>query len=80
MINCPTLMSLWQAILVIPTSIVVGERGFWKQIWIKSERRSRPNLDTLDVLMRVSLNGFGVKFMDWNSIFELSLQEVELDD
>ena len=50
-------------------------------------------LDTLDALMRVSLNGFGVEFMDWNGIFDswktaprtnkrraLLPQEVELDD
>ena len=92
MINWPTLMSQRQTILVIPTSIVVCERGFLKQNWIKSERRTRLNLDTLDALMRVSLNGFRVEFMDCNGIFEyrktatrtnmrraLSLQEVELD-
>jgi len=92
MINWPTMMSLWQAILVIPTSTVVCERGFSKQNWVKSERRTRLNLDTLDALMRVSLNGLGVEFMDWDSIFEswkigtrtnkrraLSLEEVELD-
>ena len=91
-INWPTLMSLWQAILVIPTSTVVCERGFSKQNWVKSERRTCLNLDTLDALMRVSLNSLGVEFMDWNGIFDtwktatvtnkrraLSLQEVELD-
>ena len=79
-------------ILVIPTSTIVCERGFSKQNWVKSERRTRLNLDTLDALMRVSLNGFGAEFMDWHCIFEfwktpiiinirraLSLQEVELD-
>ena len=79
-------------ILVIPTSTIVCERGFSKQNWVKSERRTRLNLDTLDALMRVSPNGFGAEFMDWNCIFEswktptrinirraLSLQEVELD-
>ena len=59
MINWPTLMSLWQAILVIPTSTYVCERD-----WVRSERRTRLNLDTLDALMRVSLNGFGIEFMD----------------
>jgi hypothetical protein len=37
---------------------------------IHIENRTRLNLDTLDVLMRVSLDGFGVEFMDWNGIFE----------
>ena len=92
MINWPTLMSLWQAKLVISTSTDVCEHCFLKHNWFKSERRTRLNLDTLDALMRVSLNGFGVEFMDWNGIFEswktttrtnkqraFSLQEVELD-
>ncbi|KAG0593808.1 hypothetical protein M758_UG021100 [Ceratodon purpureus] len=91
-INWPTLMLLWQAILVIPTSIAVCERGFSKQNWVKSERRTCLNLDILDALTTVSLNSLGVEFMDWNGIFDtwktatktnkrraLSLQEVELD-
>ena len=69
-INWPPLMSLWQAILVIPTSTVVCECGFSKQNWVKSERRTRLNLDTLDTLMRVDLNGFVVEFMNWIGIFE----------
>ena len=69
-IDWPTLMSLWQAILVIPTNTVVCERDFSKQNWVKSERRTRLNLDTPDALIRVSLNGFRVEFMDWNCIFE----------
>ena len=71
MINQPILMSLWQGILVIPTGIVVCERGFLKQNWVKSEKRTRLNLDTLDASMRVSLNGFGVEFMNWNGILNL---------
>jgi hypothetical protein len=91
MINWPTLMSLWQAILVIPNSIVVCERGFSKQYWGKRKRRTTLNLDTLDVLTRVSLNGVEVEFMDWNGNLEswktatrtnkrraMSLQEVEI--
>ena len=63
-----------------------------KQHWVKSKRRTRLNLDTLDALMKVSLKGFVVEFIDWNGIFEswrtatstnkhrtLSLQEVEFD-
>ena len=59
----------------------------------KISARTCLNLDTLDALMRVSLNSLGVDFMDWNGIFDtwkiatttnkrraLSLQEVELDD
>ena len=62
-------MSLWQAILVIPTSTVVCKRGFSKQTWVKSEKRTCLNLDTLDALVRVSLNILGVEFMDWKGIF-----------
>ena len=85
-------MSLLQAILVIPTSTVVCKRGFSKQNWIKSERKTCLNIDTLDALMRVSLNSLEVEFMDWNGIFDTwktatviskrrasVLQEVELD-
>ena len=68
-INWPTLMSLWQAILVNPTSTDVCESGFSKQNWVKSEKRTCLNLDTLEALMRVSLNSLGVEFMDWNGIF-----------
>jgi hypothetical protein len=77
---------------VSSTSTDVCERGFSKQNWVKSERKTCLNLDTLDALMRVSLNSLGVEFMDWNGIFDswktatitnkhraLSLQEVELD-
>ena len=35
-IDRPTLMSLWQAMLVIPTSTVVCEHGISKQNWVKS--------------------------------------------
>ena len=92
MINWPTMMSLWQATLVIPIDIVVSKCGFSKHIWVKSERRTRLDLDTLGALIWVNLNGFGVEFMDWSGIFgfwkiatrnnkrmALSLQEVELD-
>ena len=57
-------------ILVIPTNNDVCELGFSKQNWVKSKRRTRLNLDTIDALVRVSLIGFGVKFMEWNGIFE----------
>jgi hypothetical protein len=93
MLNWPLLMSLWQCVLVIPTSTAVCERGFSKQNWVKSERRTRLNLETLDALMRASLNGLEVDAMNWEAIYDiwkvdtktkkwrpLVLQEVELDD
>ena len=83
-------MSVWQAILVIPISTVVCECDFSKHNWVKSENRTCLNLDTLDALMRASLNSLGVEFIHWNGIFDtwktatvtnkcraLSLQEVE---
>ena len=68
MINWPPLVSLWQAIFVIPTRTVICEPSFPKQNRVKSEKITRLNLDTVDHLMRVSLNGFGVEFMDWNGM------------
>ena len=79
---------------MIPTSTAICERGFSKQNWVKSERRSRLNLKTLDALMRASLNGaLKVDAMDWNAIYEiwkvdtktkkrrpLVLQEVNLEE
>ena len=56
MISWPTLMLLWQTILMIPTSIVIVSMVF------QSIRRTKLNLDTADALMRASLNGFGVDF------------------
>jgi hypothetical protein len=86
-------MSLWQCVLVIPTSIAICEQGFSKQNWVKSERRTRLNLETLDALMRASLNGLKVDAMIWNAIYDiwivdtktkkqrpLVLQEVKLDN
>ena len=41
------------------------ERGFSKHKWVKSARRSRLKLETLDALMRVSLCGLPMENMDW---------------
>ena len=64
---------------------------FPKHNWVKCERRTRLNLDTLDALTRDTLSGVGVEFTNWNGIFEswntakrtnkrraLSVQEVKL--
>jgi hypothetical protein len=48
-------MWLWQVILVIPTSIVVCERGFLKLNRIKNDDISRLYLETLDILISLSL-------------------------
>jgi hypothetical protein len=84
-----SLKLLIQIVYCLATSTVVCERGFSKQNWVKSKKRTCLNLDTLDTLMRVSLNKLRVEFMDWNGIFDtwktatitnkrraLSLQEV----
>ena len=60
---------------------------------MKSERRSRLNLKTLDALMRASLHGLEVDAMNWNAIYGMSkvdtktkkrrpliLQEVNLEE
>ena len=48
-----------------------NEWAFSKQNWVKSERRSRLNLKTLDALIRASLNGLELDAMNWNAIYEI---------
>ena len=85
-------MSLWQYVLVIPTSMAICEQGFSKKNWVKSKRRSRL-YSTLDALIRASLNGLEVDAMNWNAIYDiwkvdtttkkrrpLVLQEVDLEE
>ena len=64
-------MKLWQAVLTIPASTVDCERGFSKQNIIKDIRKSRLGLDTLDALMRISLNGPQLSIVDWNAVYEI---------
>lgn len=64
-------MQLWQAILVIPASTAVCERGFSKLNRIKNEDRSRLSLKTLDMLMFISLSApHALNEVDWNSIYD----------
>ena len=65
------MMKLWQAILTIPASIVDCERGFSKQNIVKDIRKSKLGLDTLDALMRISLNGPELSIVDWNVVYEV---------
>ena len=67
--NWPKLMQLWQKFILIPSSIVICERGFSKQNAIKTYLHNRLNLKTLDALMHVSLCGLDVDAMDWATIF-----------
>ena len=69
--NYPHIMKLWQAVLTIPASTVDCERGFSKQNIIKDIRKSRLGLDTLDALMRISLNGPELSIVDWNAVYEI---------
>ena len=64
-------MKLWQAILTIPASTVDCKRGFSKQNIIKDIRKSRLGLDTLDALLRISLNGPELSTIDWNVVYEI---------
>jgi len=67
----PCLMQLWQAILVIPASTTVCERGFSKLNRIKNEDRSRLSLKTLDMLMFISLSApHALNEVDWNAIYD----------
>ena len=50
-------------------STTICERGFSKQNWVKSDRRSRLKLETLDALMRVSLCSLPMGNMDWATNF-----------
>ena len=64
-------MKLWQAIHTIPASTVDCERGFSKQNIIKDIQKSRLGLDTLDALMRISLNELELYVVDWNVVYEV---------
>jgi hAT family C-terminal dimerisation region len=68
----PCLMQLWQIILVLPASLAVCERGFSKLNRIKNDDRSRLSLDTLDVLMFLSLSApHALNEVDWNAIYDV---------
>jgi hypothetical protein len=67
----PHMMKLWQVLLTIPASTVDCERGFSKQNIIKDIQKSRLGLDTLDALMRISLNGPELYNVDWNVVYGL---------
>ena len=67
----PCLMQLWQAILVIPASATVCERGFSKLNRIKNDDRSKIYLKTLDMLMFLSLSApHALNELDWNAIYD----------
>ena len=66
----PTMMKLWQWILIILASTVICECGFSKHNWVKSDRKSRLKLETSDALMRVSLCSLPMETMDWTRIFD----------
>ena len=50
-------------------STTICESGFSKNIWVKSDCRSRLKLETLDTLVQVSLCGLPIEHMDWDGTF-----------
>ncbi|KAH7351519.1 hypothetical protein KP509_19G001100 [Ceratopteris richardii] len=67
----PSLMRLWQIILVLPISSVPCERGFSKQNLIKTDKRQSLNLTTLEMLMRISILGPSYSLVDWERIYAI---------
>ncbi|MCO5588679.1 hypothetical protein L7F22_042638 [Adiantum nelumboides] len=68
----PNLMKLWQALLVIPISTAICERGFSKQNRIKDDERYCFTLNTLDTLMFLSLSvPHDMEDVDWEKIYEI---------
>ena len=59
--------------ILIPSSIAICKRGFFKQNAIKSHLRNRLNLETLDALMWVSLCGLEV--MQWIRLSSSTFRE-----
>ncbi|MCO5609780.1 hypothetical protein L7F22_064012 [Adiantum nelumboides] len=64
----PTIMRLWQRILVVPMSTATCERGFWKQNEVKSKLRSLLHLDTLDAHMMISMTRIPYEKVDWKRV------------
>ena len=65
-------MQLWQVILVILASTAVHERGFSKLSRIKNDDRSRLSLETLDMLMFISLSApHALNEVDWNAVYDV---------
>ncbi|MCO5591377.1 hypothetical protein L7F22_045360 [Adiantum nelumboides] len=67
----PNLLKLWQLILLLPISSVSCERGFSKQNIIKTSSRQCLKVETLEMLMRISLVGPKTDAIDWVSIYKL---------
>lgn len=65
------MLKLWQVVLVIPIGVVAYERGFSRKNLIKDIKRSKLSLDTLDALMRVSLNGPNLFEVDLDVVYEI---------
>ncbi|KAH7331895.1 hypothetical protein KP509_20G056100 [Ceratopteris richardii] len=65
------ILKLWQIVLVLAVSSVACERGFSKQNLIKTSMRQSLKVKTLDMLMRISLNGPNLSEMDWVEIHKI---------
>ncbi|KAH7332329.1 hypothetical protein KP509_20G082300 [Ceratopteris richardii] len=67
----PNLLKLWQILLVLPISSIPCERGFSKQNIIKTDRRQHLKVDTLDMLMRISMLGPSCDLLNWEKIYDI---------
>jgi len=65
----PNIIKLIQLIYCIPFSSVECERGFSRQNQIKTKNRNLLTTDTLDMLMRVSLEGAESSKFDYNRAY-----------
>ncbi|MCO5592067.1 hypothetical protein L7F22_046061 [Adiantum nelumboides] len=67
----PSLLKLWQIMLLIPVSTACCERGFSKQNRIKEDERSSLTLSTLDTLMFLSLSApQSMHVVEWEKIYD----------
>ena len=65
----PNIIRLIKIAYTIPFSSVPCERGFSKQNLIKTKNRNNLSIDTLDKLLRVSLEDESVKNFDYKSAY-----------
>ena len=67
----PNIIKLIQLIYCIPFSSVECERGFSRQNQIKTKNRNSLTTDTLDMLMRISLEGPDSSKFDYNRAYTI---------
>ncbi|KAH7281382.1 hypothetical protein KP509_36G044300 [Ceratopteris richardii] len=67
----PSLLKLWQMVLVLPISSPPCQRGFSKHKIIKNDHHQCLNIKTFDMLVRISLLGPTYAPMDWEEIYAI---------